>query len=222
MTFILLPGAGGQAWYWHRLLPLLGDALAVDLPSSDPDAGLAAYVDTVVETVGPRAGPVTVVAQSMGGLSAPLLCGRLDVHRLVLVNAMIPVPGETGGQWWEATGHSEAFTEEMDDLTHFFHDVPEDVTQEAMSRPPPDQSDRPFADPWPLDAWPDVPTEVVVGRDDRFFPPAFQRRVARERLGIEPTLVPGGHLVALSRPEELAAVLLARPPLHERCADRSD
>ena len=25
MTFILLPGAGGQAWYWHRLLPLLGD-----------------------------------------------------------------------------------------------------------------------------------------------------------------------------------------------------
>lgn len=222
MTFILVPGAGGQAWYWHRLLPLLGDALAVDLPAGDPAAGLAAYVDTVVETVGPRAGPVTVVAQSMGGLSAPLLCGRLDVRRLVLVNAMIPTPGETGGQWWGATGHSEAFTEEMDDLTHFFHDVPEDVTQEAMSRPPPDQSDRPFADPWPLDAWPDVPTEVVVGRDDRFFPPAFQRRVARERLGIEPILVPGGHLLALSRPEELAAVLLARPPLHERCTDRSD
>jgi pimeloyl-ACP methyl ester carboxylesterase len=49
-----------------------------------------------------------------------------------------------------------------------------------------------------------VPTRVLVGRDDRFFPIDFQRRVARERLGITPDEMPGGHLVALSRPTELA------------------
>jgi pimeloyl-ACP methyl ester carboxylesterase len=49
-----------------------------------------------------------------------------------------------------------------------------------------------------------VPTRVLVGRDDRFFPAAFQRRIAEERLGITPDELPGGHLLALSRPSELA------------------
>jgi pimeloyl-ACP methyl ester carboxylesterase len=59
----------------------------------------------------------------------------------------------------------------------------------------------PMTEPWPLDAWPDVPTRVLVGRDDRLFPADFQRRVARERLGIEADEIGGGHLLALSQPE---------------------
>ncbi len=70
-----------------------------------------------------------------------------------------------------------------------------------------DQSDTPFEKPWPLDAWPDLPTRVVIGRDDRFFPAEFQRRVARERLGITPDELPGGHLLALANPIELAGTL---------------
>ena len=70
-----------------------------------------------------------------------------------------------------------------------------------------EQSGRPFEDPWPLSHWPDVPTRVVAGRDDRFFPIEFQRRVAEERLGLPVDEVPGGHLVALSRPSELADLL---------------
>lgn len=142
----------------------------------------------------------------MGGLSAPLVCDRLDVRELVLLNAMIPAPGETGHEWGAGTGY--VMTEPMDTMWHFFHDVPEEVTREAMAMGEPQQTNRPFDDPWPLPAWPDVPTRVLTGSDDRFFPPDFQRRVARERLGLEVQLVPGGHLVALSRPQELAAVLL--------------
>jgi len=44
----------------------------------------------------------------------------------------------------------------------------------------------------------------VVGRDGRFFPAGFQQRVAKERLGIEAAVIPGGHLVALGNPVELA------------------
>ncbi len=67
----------------------------------------------------------------------------------------------------------------------------------------------PFAKPWPLQKWPDVPTRFLQGRDDRFFPLEFQRRVVRERLGIPVDEIPGGHLVALSRPHELASALEA-------------
>lgn len=49
---------------------------------------------------------------------------------------------------------------------------------------------------------------VVAAADDRFFPLEFQKRVARERLKAEVEVIPGGHLVALSKPEQLIGQLL--------------
>jgi len=63
--------------------------------------------------------------------------------------------------------------------------------------------------PWPLPAWPKVPTVVVQGSDDRLFPLDFQRRVVRDRLGLDVDVMPGGHLMALSQPDELARRLLS-------------
>ena len=60
--------------------------------------------------------------------------------------------------------------------------------------------------PWPLDAWPDVPTKFVLCTEDRFFPAAFLRRLATERLGITADEIAAGHCVALSRPQELADI----------------
>jgi len=222
-TYVLIPGAGGAAWYWHRLVPELQrrghEVVAVDLPAADESAGLAEYADAVVEAVGER-GRLILVAQSMAGFTAPLVCERLPVDLLVLLNAMVPIPGETPGEWWAATGHETARAEQAardgrmleDDpemLDAFFHDVPADVRAEAMAGPPPVQSATPFARPWPLTAWPDVPTRFLQGRDDRFFPVEFQRRVVRQRLGITADEMPGGHLLALSQPGELARRLEA-------------
>jgi pimeloyl-ACP methyl ester carboxylesterase len=209
-TFVLIPGAGGAAWYWHRVVAELErrgrDAIAVELPAGDDSAGLAEYAEAVVEAIGARQ-PVVLVAQSMGGFTAPLVCERVPVELLMLVNAMVPRPGETFNEWWTSTGWRDEVGEiDMDDA--FFHDVPDDVKAVAMQEEPP-QSGTPLAEPWPLAAWPDVPTRFVQGRDDRLFPLSFQRRVARERLGIELDEVPGGHLVALSRPVELVDVLVA-------------
>ena len=222
-SYVLVPGAGGSPWYWHRLVAELHrrghDAVAVDLPAADDRAGLSAYADTIVAAAGDR-GPVVLVAQSMGGLSAPLAADRLDVTEIVLVNAMIPRPGETGGDWWAATGQEQAARElavhqgrdpdaPFDQLVTFFHDVPADLVAEATAVDT-GQSGTPFGEPWPLPAWPDRPTRVLSARDDRLFPLDFQIRVARERLGLTPTTIPGGHLVALSRPADLADALM--PP----------
>jgi thioesterase domain-containing protein len=221
-TFVLVPGAGGAAWYWHLVVAELErrghEGIAVDLPSGDPAAGLADYVDAVVAATGGRTG-VVVVGQSLGGFSAPLACRPLRAIGLVLVNAMIPAPGETAGEWWEATGFEAAITgaaardgrdleADPDQRETMFHDVSPEVTAEAFARPF-EQEDGIMADAWPLDGWPDVPTRVLATRDDRFFPVEFQRRVARERLRIEPDELPGGHLVALSRPVELADHLIS-------------
>ena len=221
-TFVLIPGAGGDTWFWHRLVPELEargyDALAVELPAADESAGLPEYAAAVVEAVGRRR-PLVLVAQSLGGFTAPLVCDELDVTLLVLLNAMIPAPGETAGEWWEATGQGEAHAAlaaqegrtvaEDDFLSDFFHDVPADVVAEALERGGPEQTSTPFSSPPPVTAWPPVRTRVLVGRDDRFFPAVFQRRVATERLGITPDEMPGGHCLALSQPAALADRLVA-------------
>ena len=49
----------------------------------------------------------------------------------------------------------------------------------------------------------------MQGSDDRLFPLEFQRRVVRDRLGLDVDVMPGGHLMALSQPEELARRLLS-------------
>jgi Alpha/beta hydrolase family len=218
MMFALIPGAGGSAWYWHRLEPELRqrghDVVAVNLPAAEDAAGLPEYADAVVEAIG-AAQNVVLVAQSMAGFTAPLVCQRVPVALLVFLNAMIPRPGETPGEWWDATGHAEAKRAndlregrppdaEFDPLVEFFHDVPHEVVEEAFSQEPPRQSDTPFGSRLPQDPWPSVPTRVLITLNDRFFPVDFQRRVAQERLGITPDEMPGGHLVALSRPAELA------------------
>ena len=94
----------------------------------------------------------------------------------------------------------------LDLSTYFTHDVPDALAEEMRARAG-SQLDERFDDICTFDAWPPVPIHVVAGRDDRFFPLELQQRVARERLGIEPVTVPGGHLAALSHPGELAAVI---------------
>ncbi|CAG7653315.1 alpha/beta fold hydrolase [Actinacidiphila bryophytorum] len=225
-TYILVPGADGSAWYWHLVVPELRErghtVVTVDLPGED-SAGLDAFADAIVAAVH-QAAPlpdarIVLVAQSLGGFSAPLICDRVPVDSIVLVNAMVPLPGETAGEWWDNTGQAagrSAYAEatgraagaEFDILTDFFHDVPPEVAKEAMAAPRTGPPAAVFAQPWPLAAWPRVPTRFLQGRDDRFFPLEFQRDVVRERLGIDVETVPGGHLVALSRPRELAAELL--------------
>ena len=213
-VFVLVPGAGGAAWYWHRVVPELRarghEAVAVDLPGADESAGLPEYADAVAEAIGGRH-DVVLVAQSMGGFTAPVVCARIPVRLLVLVNAMIPLPGETPGAWWDNTGWEPAriaaaraggYPAEFDLATYFLHDVPAEVvaTGEGHNFP---EADIAFGQPCAIERWPDVPTQVLAGRDDRFFPLEFQRRIAGERLGVAVDSVPGGHLVALSRPAEL-------------------
>jgi len=84
--------------------------------------------------------------------------------------------------------------------------VPAEVAAagEAHAHP---EADIAFGQPCAIERWPDVPTRVIAGRDDRFFPLEFQRRVARERVGTEVDEVPGGHLAALSYPAELTGQL---------------
>lgn len=211
-TFALIPGAASDPWYWHLLdaeLTRRGhDVVAVDLPCDDDTAGLEQYADAAVAQIGDR-DDVVVVAHSFGGFTGPLVCARRPVRHLVFLTAMIPRPGEAPGDWWANTGHAgDPAVDADDEIAVFLHDVEPDAAAEALRHGRP-QSDAPMGRVWPLAALPDVPTTFLLCRDDRFFPAAFQRRVVRDRLGIEPVEMGGSHHPMLSRPGELADRLVA-------------
>jgi pimeloyl-ACP methyl ester carboxylesterase len=219
-SFVLIPGAGGMAWYWHRVTPLLQraqhEAVAVDLPGDDESIGLEDYAEMVIRAIGERPN-VVLVAQSLGGFTSPLVCAQKSIRALILVNAMIPKPNETAGSWWGNTGAVEAriaaahagdYSASFDLTTYFLHDVPNEVLRDGPSDQRP-QAESIFLEPCRFEHWPSIPIRVIESADDRFFPLEFQRRVARDRLNIDPEVLPGGHLVALSNPEGLADQFLS-------------
>ncbi|WP_219468149.1 alpha/beta fold hydrolase, partial [Nonomuraea rhizosphaerae] len=131
----------------------------------------------------------------------PLICERAGADLLVMLAAMIPVHGEPPSDWWANTAFGQR--DLSDQVGVFMHDVPSELAAEALSRSR-EHVDKGYAEPWPLERWPDVRTVVLLCRDDRFFEPEFMRGVARERLGLVPDEIDGSHAVMLSRPKELA------------------
>ncbi|MEU8438364.1 alpha/beta hydrolase [Streptomyces sp. NPDC029216] len=219
-TFVLIHGAGDVGWYWHLVeaeLRVRGhDVMAPDLPGGDDSSTLDDYADAVVRAVGDRR-DLVVVGQSFGAFTAPLVAARRPVASLILVAGMVPAPGEPADRWWADTGYTGAvrrqarrdggLTGSDDPYVAFYHDVPRELAEEALRRGRDHPSPTASAQPWPLGAWPDVPTRYVLCTEDRFLPPDFQRRLALERLGVVPEEIAAGHCAALSRPVELAGIM---------------
>lgn len=219
-TFALIHGSGDGGWAWHLVRRALRErgheAVAPDLPTDRDGATWDDCVDVVADGVG-GAADVVVVGQSSGGFVVPLVADRLGARLQVFVVGMVPRPGETPGEWFDNVGWSQAVAERAqqdggltgnpDPMISFYHDVPEELAAQAMARQRP-TGERLGETPWPLPTLPSITARYVVTIQDRFIPPAVQRRVAADRLGItELDEIDSGHCANLSRPDELASLL---------------
>jgi len=210
-------------WYWHLTAAELQaqghQTIAPGLPCDDHTASLDDNAGTVANAAAGRP-DLVIVGQSTARSPATLAASRLPARLLVLLAGMIPVPGESPGQWWTTTGYRQASEHQArldggktghdDPLISPYDEVPCPLAEEgpAQGRAP-GESSAVWNTPWPLDAWPDVPTKFILCKDDQFFPATFMRRVAQERLGTVPDKVAGSHCAALSHPEELSDLLVS-------------
>lgn len=225
MHVVLVHGSYHGSWSWDRLTPELERrghrVTAVDLPISDPAAGASEYADAAIAQVDWSEPPV-VVGHSVAGLVIPVIAARRPVHRLVFLAAMLAKPGTSAATQRAAEpidGQVELANPEWIDLGNnvwmvgpntatamFFPDAtPEDAAWAAAKLRP--QSYRVMNEISPLEVWPDVPSSYIVCRADRAVNPAWGRRAARERLGIEALEIDGGHSPFLTRPGELATLM---------------
>jgi alpha-beta hydrolase superfamily lysophospholipase len=227
-TFALVHGAWHGAWCWDRLVPELEahghEAVAIDLPCDDATATFTTYAAVVKEAVAGAPDDLVLVAHSLGGLTMPLVAAGRPVSRMVFVCALVPAPGRSFLEQMEADPdillpRHDAGLSEPDDQGRrawvdpamsrevLFADCTEEDARAAFDNLRP-QAGAPFAEPCPLETLPEVERTYVVCAEDRIVNPDWSRRAAVERLGVQPVELPGSHSPFLSRPADLARVLV--------------
>jgi len=222
-VFGLVHGAWHGAWAWDSLAPELEvrghRAVAVELPSDDPDQGLADYARAIADALG-DAEDVVLVGHSLGGLSVALVPALRPVTKLVLIAALIPRPGQSLADQLrgedrgillprEGMRRNEDRSSEWIDpaaaIDALYGDVDPQLAAAAFARLRA-QATKPQREPTPLTRWPDVPTEYLVCAQDKMVDPDYQRRAPFEQRTLA-----SGHSPMLSQPSELARVLTAAP-----------
>lgn len=229
MDIALVHGSYHGAWSWDFLRPeleRLGHRVArVDLPISDPTQGASEYADAVSAAIDAALGQASVpvvVGHSMAGLIIPIVASRRAVARLVFLAAFLPVPGRSANDQraheridgllppkvaqWTDLGDDVWMVGPRTATELFYHDAPAAVARWATQRLRP-QAYRVLQEVTPLQAWPDVASSSIVCRDDRALNPAWVRAAARERLGVDPIELEGGHSPFLTRPADLARII---------------
>ncbi|MBY6685674.1 alpha/beta hydrolase [Rhodococcus sp. BP-149] len=217
--FTLVHGAFEGAWIWQpfkaALRSLGHDVVSMDLPVDDAAAGWTEYVDAVVDT-GATNGSI-LVAHSRAGRLVPALLHRARWNGVVLLGAAVvggrtsppyrtlPHPGPaTSGALPAGSRDEQGRTIPTPELVRtVFADCT--VEQQAwIARHLRPQCELPAP---PDEQWPTVTAHYVVGADDRMVDAEWVQAACRERLDIEPIVVPGGHSLFVTHPAELAETL---------------
>jgi len=224
--FLLLHGACHGGWCWERVAPILRSAghrtTAPDLPCEDLAAGLSASTDAAVASLRGGVDDLVVVAHSLGALVAPMVADRLPARRMVLLAGIVGAPRASlellasedtdrdlplGGSDLETDTEGRFRFSREGALRVLYHDCPAEDAAAAIARLRFQRSM--WTEIAQFDAWPEVETVSITCAEDRVVNPSWSNRVARERLGVEPVELPGGHSPFLARPAALAEVLLA-------------
>ena len=225
-TFVLVHGAWHGAWCWQRLLPELDDlghhAVTVDLPNHR-DAGLEDQVRAIENAVAGNAEDVVLVGHSVAGLFLPVVTDRVSPRHVVFVCGMLAAAGES---MRDLTVREDVFAPGWPDLAArqhvpgdgssawpadaaieaFYQDCDADMAKASAARLRP-QFWRFQKEATPLRQYPATPATYILCRDDKVISPAWSRRAAAQRLGVQPIELDGGHAPFLSRPGELAGHL---------------
>ena len=222
MTAYFLIHSSGQGPEGYQLLvdemerrghQVLTPALDLD----KMDEGLEFHARHLVDALdrsGLDPAEVVCVAHSAGGLYLPLVVDQRPARRMVFLAAVVPRPGRSMAEMFRSdpTMFNPAWIGQnpADDrvaLDFVFHDCPAERLDWAMSTRILFYAKRAMSEPCPLQAWPAVPAAYISCAQDRTITPAWQRKVAREWLGVEPIELQTGHCPNVSQPEALADAL---------------
>jgi pimeloyl-ACP methyl ester carboxylesterase len=217
-TFCLVHGKWHDGSCWNLLADALKarghETVAPNLPLHDGTTSYEQRVQPAVAALGGAPDPVVVVGHSLAAVYAPLVAVSRRESLLVYLCPAPAGPLARSGAPMNAGREGFPFPPNRPDGTSVWEPQ---AAIDAMYPRLPDEMARaaagnlhpaaPAAGAYPLAGQPDVRTALVYATEDEFFEPAWERWVARERLGVEPIEMPCGHFPMLECPDALADVL---------------
>lgn len=215
--FVLIHSTGQGAAGWDRLVQALAKrgstAHAVELPN-DPELRSAEFAELIRRDVGGVPEPI-VLAHSGSGPLLPAAARVLDARHQVWLAAWVPDGDASFVE--DVDAHIEAafnpdwigkdpIEDDAVAATFLYHDCDGATLEWALSTrrafvPRAVYEER-------ISPAPEIPSTYVVAGKDRTIRPDWHRRMAHERLSVEPIEIPTGHCPNVSRSEQLAEILL--------------
>lgn len=230
-NYLLIHGAMRGAWLWDKLMPLLmkggGNPMAIDLPghgnrvSEGSFVTMSNYINDVIDFIRKEnLKDLVLVGHSMSGIVISKVAEEIPdrIKHLVYLAAVVPANNEAlidlltkerqvtlrklQGKVKEIFG-APATLRPM-----YFTDLEGDEKEFYIRQLTP-QPLAAFFEKILFKQFPKIalPKTYILGLRDKSLPPELTRRFA-ERLGVTPVEIDAGHDMMVSRPAEVAKVLL--------------
>ncbi|MBZ9854243.1 alpha/beta hydrolase [Mesorhizobium sp. CA13] len=217
-TVVLVHGAFADGSSWSKVIPLL-EAKGLNVVAvQNPLSSLAADVDATRRVIDAQPGPVILVGHSWGGVVISQAGVNDKVKALVYVAAFAPPKGVSindlgKGQPAPWAGSLQADSAGYLRLTpegvarHFAQDLPAvEISLIAATQGPAFSGI--FDERLEAAAYETKPSWYIVAKNDGMIPPAAEAAMAKA-IGAEVTELSTSHVPMLSRPREVADVILA-------------
>lgn len=222
-AFCLVHGSAQGPAGWMRLVHALErrghSAITPDLGEISPASESSVYAERIVQEIRNFVQePIFIVGHSASGMFLPWtahLIGSDRIAGLVYLAAYAPARDES---FMSSFGSEEDMfnpgwigKNPLDDdvaVSFLFHDCPPELLPWALSTRQLMVAQHALSEPLSEKATADVPNHYILCRDDRTLSPEWMFRAAKNRLGVEPIELPGGHCPFVSRPDTLADALV--------------
>jgi len=221
-TFVLVHGAYLGSWSWNLVISSLNSrghkAINIDLPIEHNGFGAIDYARIISEQIDAAQvkEDIVVVGHSFAGLIIPLLAEKHPVRKFIYIAPLIPSPGHSVAARLNNGEKDMLLVNEPPNpvkdragaFKYWLHDCDPDIASWAASRFRPQNLENIMAETSPIKKLPDSNTAVIVCTNDRLINPDTVKNLSKALFKVDPIAIDSGHCPQLSRPQELALLLM--------------
>src|SRR5882724_8359223 len=214
---VLVHGAFADGSSWAKVVPLL-EARGLHVTAvQNPLSSLADDVAATRRAIARQDGPVILVGHSWAGMVISEAGNDPKVAGLVYVAAIVPDEGQAASEVLKPYAPRPGLAEAKPDATGFLSLTRKGIDEDFVPDLRP--ADRAIiyatqgpwnsaclADKVSSPAWKTKPSWLIAV-DDRMLPPEYEQAVSKH-IQATTTTLPAGHVPMLSKPNEVAAVII--------------
>jgi pimeloyl-ACP methyl ester carboxylesterase len=216
-NIVLVHGAFADGSSYAKVIPLLTAQGYRVTAVQNPLSSLAADVEATRRAIAMQDGPVILVGHSWGGMVISEAGNDPKVVGLVYIAAIVPTDGQAAGDVLKPYPPTSGLGRMKPDAAGYLSLTRQGIEEDFVPDLPAAERALVFATqgPWnstalaekvTTPAWRTRPSWFIAV-DDRILPPDYELAIARQ-IKARTTRLPSGHVPMLSRPRDVANVIL--------------